>query len=68
MFTEVTAQNIPEVWHSVLLLLLALMLAYIKTGFHKHLFAHLDGSCPNKETGVSWAPRKCKQRRNGKNK
>ena len=66
MFAEVTSHKIPEVLHSVLLLLLALMLAYIKMGFYKHLFAHLDGSCANKETGVSLAPRKCKQRKNGK--
>lgn len=48
VFTELTSQKILEVLHSVLLRLLALMLAYIKMGFYKHLFAHLDGSCTNK--------------------
>lgn len=35
-------------------------------GFYKHLFAHLDGSCTNKDTAVSLAPSNCKQMRNGK--
>lgn len=57
-----TSQKTPEALHSASLVLLDFTIVSVKA------LSTSGYSCADKETGVSLAPRKRKQRRHGKNK